>query len=422
MFKSPLGMKDILPDEAYLWQDIENKAKEIFCIYGYAPIATPILEDSRLFNRTLGSETEIVKKQMFLVKRTHEEYCLRPEGTAAIARAYLENNLEKKAGFTKFYYIGPMFRAERPQKGRLRQFHHIGVEAIGANSPCIDSEVISLADSILRELGIDGCKIKINSLGCLKDKSTLAKILSAALKDKIKNLCDDCRQRLGRNVFRILDCKNEACKKVVCELGLDYETYLCGDCLGHFQAVKQNLDNINVAYTYEAALVRGLDYYTRTVFEITHSSSGLGSQDAIGAGGRYDNLISELGGPQLGAVGFALGIERMLLAINKKAQLPSQNLQVFIVTLGNKAKKEGFVLLNRLRKEGIPSEIDYEDKSLKAQMRLSNDKGVRFAGLLGENELEKKVVTLKDMKLGTQEEINIDTFIEELKTKLREER
>lgn len=415
IFSSPVGMKDILPEEGFIRQTIEDKAKEIFQIYGYSPISTPILEDSGLFNRSLGKYTEIVTKQMFLVKQQKQTFCLRPEATSAIVRAYLENNLHKISSFLKLYYIGPMFRAERPQKGRLRQFYHIGVEALGSNSPFLDVEIISLANRILEEFKISGFQIKINSLGCFNDRSKLKKILELRLKDKLKKLCLDCKKRYRTNVFRILDCKNEECKEVTKNLNLSHEEYLCDSCLEHWTVVKRNLDSLNIKYLISLELVRGLDYYTQTVFEISHPD--LGAQDALGAGGRYDRLISELGGPELGAVGFAFGVERLLLAINPKPQLDGQ-VKVFIVVLGEEAKKKGFALLHKLRYEGVSCDMDYEEKSLKGQMRRANDLKVKLVALLGDNELKKQTVTLKDMASGSQEEISLQGFSEEIKKRL----
>ena len=415
-FNSPAGMKDILPEEALLWQLAEEKAKTVFNLYGYKPIRTPIIEESALFNRSLGEETEIVKKQMFEVRHNSENYCLRPEATAAVVRSYLENNLDKTNTFIKFYYIAPMFRAERPQKGRFRQFHHIGVEALGSNSPYVDSEIIELAQRILEELKINGFSIKLNSLGCSSDRQKLKDILETKLKHKLENLCADCNERYQKNTFRILDCKNEGCKQTVDTLGLCQADYLCSGCAEHFLIIRKNLDKLKINYSLCLTLVRGLDYYTRTVFEITHP--GLGAQDAIGAGGRYDGLIHELGGPELGAAGFAFGVERLLLVSGLKAEMTALSPKIFIVTLGNAAREQAANCLHNLRKANIASEIDYEDKSLKGQMRKANDLGVKFTALIGEDELIKKTVTLKDMKSGEQKEIGIDNFVEEIKKRL----
>lgn len=310
MFKAVSGTKDILPEDIYSWQEIEDKARKVFAIYGYQEIRTPLLEEEGLFNRSLGNSSEVIQKQMFKIERDKDTFVLRPEATASVVRAYVANNLDKKEGFIKFYYIGPMFRAERPQKGRLRQFHHLGIEAVGSLSPCLDIEIISLASRLLEELGVENFKINLNSLGCNGDKEKFAKILKIKLRPKLSGLCLNCQERFERNVFRILDCKKASCRRVVADLELK-DDYLCHSCKEHFQRVKAGLDILNIRYEVLPYLVRGLDYYTRTVFEISHK--GLGSQDAVGAGGRYDNLVKELGGPDTGAMGFALGLERILL-------------------------------------------------------------------------------------------------------------
>lgn len=419
-FKVPAGMKDILPEEAFLWQEIEEKTRKIFACYGYKPITTPILEESRLFSRSLGGETEIVRKQMFTLSHGSQEYSLRPEATAAVVRAYLENNLDKKDSFVKLYYAGPMFRAERPQKGRFRQFHHIGVEAIGSGSPYLDAEVISLADRILGGLQISGYNIKVNSLGCPGDRQKLGRILLEELKGRLENFCDDCKERYSRNVFRVLDCKNDGCKEFIAGINLRYQDYLCGECLSHFEKVRAGLDRLKVNYSLSHTLVRGLDYYSRTVFEISHRE--LGAQDALGAGGRYDGLISELGGGHLGAIGFALGVERLLLVSGLRSQVCGQKIKLFMVTLGEEAKKQGFVLLNELRKHGISCDMDYEDKSLKGQLRRANDLGAGFTAIIGDDEIKKGIIALKDMKAGLQTEIRLDNFVEEIKKMTKEPR
>lgn len=410
MFKIISGTKDILPDEVNSWQRIEEAGRNIFSIYNYKEVRTPIIEEADLFNRSLGGTTEIVQKQMFIIDNDKDKYALRPEGTASIVRAYLENNLDKTAGFAKLYYIGPMFRRERPQKGRLRQFHHLGCEAIGSLDANLDVEVISLADSLLKVCSIEGYTIKINSLGCAKDKKALVEILRKELKDKLTKLCNDCKVRFKKNVLRILDCKNEGCIEVVKKLDIQ-NNHLCPDCKTHFAKVQAGLEALKINYEPSSCLVRGLDYYTRTIFEFIHN--GLGAQDALGAGGRYDNLVKELGGPDVGAIGFALGIERLLFVTGERRPATGQKL-VYIITLGEEAKKEGLKLLDALRKNGIASDTHYEDKSLKAAMRRANDLGAKQVLIIGEDELKKGTVTLKDMALGEQREVRQEDLIKEL--------
>ena len=411
MFKRVPGTKDILPDEAGHWQIIEAAARNTFSLYNYHEIRTPIIEEASLFNRILGVTTEIVQKQMFLIHNQEDVYALRPEGTASIARSYLENNLDKTSGFTKLYYIGPMFRLERPQKGRLRQFHHIGCEAIGSQEAILDIEVISLAEQLLKDFAILDFKIKINSLGCPKDKQTLSLDLKQNLQKEKQKLCPDCQVRLENNILRILDCKNDSCQRIVKALALK-DTHLCIDCLNHFKAVTNGLTSLNIAFEVEPQLVRGLDYYNRTVFEFTHSN--LGSQDAIGAGGRYNNLIKELGGPDIGGIGFAFGVERLLLASKISVEKPLSRM-VYLVTLGETARNAGIKILNQLRCSNIPSDMDYLNRSLKAAMRAANDAGARYVLILGENELKKNVISLKDMSNSTQRDVNIQDLTKELK-------
>jgi histidyl-tRNA synthetase len=405
------GTKDILPTEALVWQEIENTARAVFGVYNYAEIRLPLIEEAALFNRTLGAAAEIVQKQMFLVKHGRDLYALRPEGTASVVRAYLENNLDKTGGLVKFYYLGPMFRAERPQKGRLRQFHHIGCEVIGSSQPQVDIEIISLADALLKALGVSGHTLKLNSLGCAKDRQAFADSLRKELKARLPKLCADCKLRFKQNILRILDCKNPACIEAVKDLSCA-QGHLCTDCAAHFARVKEGLDEIGVKYQLSPHLVRGLDYYTGTVFEISHPD--LGSQDALGAGGRYDNLVQELGGSSSGAIGFALGLERLLLVSSLKCQVSSKGL-AYIIPLGEEAKKEAVKLLSKLRHSGISADMDYENRSLKGALRKANDLAAKFALIIGEDELKKGVVTLKDMESGEQKEIKQSELMSELR-------
>jgi histidyl-tRNA synthetase len=412
MIKRIPGTKDILPEEILLWQEIEKISRNIFSLYNYREIRPPLLEEACLFNRSLGESAEIVQKQMFLVKNKEDLYALRPEGTAPIVRAYIENSLDKTTGFIKLYYIGPMFRLERPQKGRLRQFHHIGVEAIGSLDPCLDAEVIALADTLLTAYGINGYKIRINTLGCSTDKQVFSQNLRKQLTVSLEKLCEDCRVRLDNNPLRILDCKNETCKEIVRGIEIK-DGHICPECREYFQKVREGLDKLKINYTLDPLLVRGLDYYTGTVFEISHEN--LGAQDAIGAGGRYNNLVEQLGGPKLGAIGFAFGVERLLLAAGTPECRNAKDDLVYLITLGDKAKLEGAKILHELRKNGIKSDADYEGKSLKGAMRSANDLGARRVLIIGEDELKDNAVTLKEMSSGVQKQLKISDLITELK-------
>jgi histidyl-tRNA synthetase len=414
MYKRIPGTKDILPDEAYFWQKIEEIARGVFTVYNYREIRPPLIEDASLFNRSLGQSSEIIQKQMFLIKNSEDLYALRPEGTASIVRAYIENSLDKISGFLKLYYIGPMFRLERPQKGRLRQFHHIGCEVIGSGDADLDVEVISLAHNLLKAFSIEGYIIKINSLGCANDKITLAKLLRDKLENQLDKLCEDCKVRFKTNALRILDCKNEACKEVVKDSNIA-DAHLCQDCKTHFAEVKGGLDSLGINYEITPHLVRGLDYYTRTVFEITHSE--LGAQDALGAGGRYDNLVKELEGPEAGAIGFAFGVERLLLVSKYQSVTMSEKKLAYLITLGEVAKKEGLKLLDNLRNNGIACDTDYETKSLKGAMRKANDLKASNVIIIGDDELKKNVVMLKDMSTGEQKEIKQTELLDHLVVK-----
>lgn len=414
MFRKVSGTKDILPDEVCSWQKIEKISRDVFTVYNYKEIRPPIIEEAALFNRSLGEFTEIVQKQMFLIRNRDELYALRPEGTASVVRAYIENNLDKTCGLMKLYYMGPMFRLERPQKGRLRQFHHIGTEVIGSSSPDIDVEVITLAVKLLNSYGVSGYKTIVNSLGCDKDKKELVKILQDALKGKLGDLCEECKVRFNHNILRVLDCKKETCREIIRKINLKHG-HLCEDCSKHFKAVKTGLDILGIKYEVSEHLVRGLDYYTRTVFEIRHGQ--LGAQDAIGAGGRYDSLVKELGGPDIGAIGFAFGVERLLLIAKTDEHNDTTGDLVYLIPLGDKAKLAIVKILGDLRDAGFNADTDYQNKSLKGAMRTAGDLGARFVGILGENELSNKAISIKDMVSGEQEEVQINDLVNKLRTK-----
>lgn len=403
LFKSPRGTRDILPQEIGFWIKAEEGARKIFKLFGYEEIRTPILEEAKLFSRSLGDLTDIVQKQMFLIKRETDTFVLRPEGTAPIVRAYVENTLYNFNNVSKFFYMGPMFRAERPQKGRLRQFHHIGCEAIGSGHPHLDAETAALAVTLLKDLGIQGWQLVVNSLGCSADKKNLSLMMKGALSPKLKFFCEDCQERMGRNIFRVLDCKNSQCREIVAGLGLGW-SYLCSECERHFDDVGAALESLNVEFVKDPLLVRGLDYYTRTVFELIHP--GLGAQNAIGAGGRYDLLVEELGGPARGAVGFALGVERLMLASGfDAASVLQEELDCYLVALGDKASKKVLESSFQLRQSGLSCDLDFFTGSLKSALRRADKKRAVFCVVIGDNELEKGAALVKDMRQSTQEEV-----------------
>lgn len=411
MIKAIRGTKDILPGESGIWQEMERISRDNLKLFGYQEIRTPIIEETALFVKNIGEGTDIVSKEMFsFVDRGERNISLRPEGTASIIRSYIENNLDKISQFQKLYYIGPFFRAERPQAGRLRQFHQIGVEAIGSLHPALDAEVIALSAKLLDAAGIKGYKIKLNNLGCAEDKKNLSKMLKEVFSAKKgEHLCEDCRRRIKTNPLRVLDCKNDGCREVVRKVFKE-AVFICGECGAHFEEVLKFIDMLNIKYEIDPYIVRGLDYYTRTVFEITHES--LGSKDAIGAGGRYDNLSLDMGGPNVGACGFALGMDRMMMALGKSKEL--NKIDVFIATIGDAAYAKAFGIANALRNNGISCEMDYEKKSLKAQMRAADSINSKFVLIIGEDEIAKGEAVLRDMKTKEQIGVHMDFIPQKL--------
>jgi len=411
VIKAIRGTKDILPGESGIWQEIEKISRDNLKLFGYQEIRTPVIEETSLFVKNIGEETDIVSKEMFsFVDRGERNISLRPEGTASIIRSYIENNLDKASQFQKLYYIGPFFRAERPQAGRLRQFHQIGVEAIGSLHPALDAEVITLSAKLLDAAGIKGYKIKLNNLGCREDKKNLSKMLKDVFSNKKgEHLCEDCRRRIKMNPLRVLDCKNDGCREVLRKT-FEEAVFICSGCRTHFEEVLKFIDILDIKYEIDPYIVRGLDYYTRTVFEITHE--GLGSKDAIGAGGRYDNLSLDMGGPDVGACGFALGMDRMMIVLGKSKE--SEGVDIFIATIGDAAYTKAFGILNVLRNNGISCEIDYGKKSLKAQMRGADSIKAKFVLIIGEDEIVKGEAVLRNMKTKGQISIKMDSVTQKL--------
>lgn len=399
------GTSDFDTFDSFIFSRICKKARSAFNIFGYQEIILPILEERGLFAKGVGQVTDIVQGQIFELKG--KDIVLRPEGTAQVIRYYIQNSLHKKSDFHKFFYIGPMFRRERPQKGRLRQFHHIGAEAIGSDSIYLDAEVIMLALKILVECGIKDTELKINSLGCADDKRKFSEYIKKFLKPA--TLCVACKTRSTHQALRVLDCKRPECIKAVKDLNLGQNS-LCQACQEQFKKLRSILDDAGVKYTSVPTLVRGLDYYTNTVFEIT--SSKLGSQDAVGAGGRYNNLMKTLGGPDIPAIGFALGIERMLIALGSKDF--KQKPDIFVATIDKTTVAKGFEILTRLREADLSCVFEYQQKTLKAQLRSAQKKGIRFVVIVGEDELKEGSVILKDMDKSVQTKVKIDNLILEI--------
>lgn len=408
-YKAPRGTQDILPGKIPIWRYVENTARRVCELYGYQEIRPPIFEDTNLFTRSIGAGTDIVEKEMYTFKgeKGGTSITLRPELTAPVVRAYLEHHLHKDKKFQKLYYLGPLFRHERPQKGRTRQFHQLGVEALGSYDALLDVEVIDLALIYFKTLGLDDYKLKINSIGCPTCRTKYRDILKRELTKSKPQLCEDCKKRFDRNVFRILDCKNQRCYEITTKI-TPLKDYLCQDCKDHFAKVSKGLQDNKIEYILDPHLVRGFDYYTKTIFEITHPV--LGAQDALCGGGRYDNLVAELGGPEIGAAGFAIGLERTILVLESKnlgqADKEVDKLKVFIAAIGENTRPYGFRLLNELRRRNIAADMDYEDRSIKAQMRLADKLKTEYVIIVGPEEMNKQTVKLKSMDSGQEKEIS----------------
>ncbi|MEW9667254.1 histidine--tRNA ligase [Ammoniphilus sp. 3BR4] len=402
----PRGTADVLPGEVELWQYIEQKAREICKRYNYREVRTPIFEHTELFHRGVGETTDIVEKEMYTFNdKGGRSITLRPEGTAAVVRSYVENKLYGDPNQpTKLYYIGQMFRYERPQAGRMRQFTQFGVEAIGAHDPSIDAETIALAMRLYEELGIKGLKLELNSVGCTTCRPVHREHLIAHLAERRDELCGDCQSRLERNPLRILDCKNEKCKELTKEAP-NITEHLCEECSPHFEAVKQHLDRLGIAYEVNPRMVRGLDYYTQTAFEIM--AEGFGAITTICGGGRYNGLVEQIGGNDMPGIGFAMSIERVLLTLkSQNIELPVRtDLDCFLIALGDAAEKEAVRLLDQLRSHGFAADKDYQGRKMKAQLKAADRYAARFVLILGEDELAKQAIIIKNMQTGDQQEV-----------------
>lgn len=419
-YRAPRGTQDLLPEAAPGWRYVENTFRRTCADFSYEEIRTPIFEQTDLFVRAVGEHTDIVSKEMYTVSATRgpqdgepERFTLRPEGTAPTLRAYIQHSLGAKAPLSKLYYIAPNFRHEAPQSGRLRQHHQTGIEALGSDDPALDAEVINLGLTYLHRVGITGERTEINSVGCPQCRPRYREALVEALKERLPSMCTDCQRRYEVNPLRILDCKREDWS-VLEPVIPDIVNYLCESCGPHFARVQEVLTALGVEYVRNKRLVRGLDYYVKTSFEITHG--GLGAQSTILGGGRYDGLVEELGGESTPGIGFGCGIERVLLTCEALGiELPvEQRRPVFVVTLGEEARLPGLQLLNQLRQQGITAEIDYTGRSMKAQMRAANRANARIALILGENEVAQGTVGFKDMEAGGQETLPRDEVLARL--------
>jgi histidyl-tRNA synthetase len=401
MIKAIRGMRDLTPPETSRWQWVESVAREVFGLYGYREIRLPLLERTELFARSIGADTDIVGKEMYTFPdRKGDSLTLRPEATASVLRAVLENGLDKGAGVKKLYTMGPMFRYERPQKGRYRQFYQINCEAYGVEAPELDAEVILLLLDILTRLNLGEMRLLINSLGCPECTKKFKAALGLFLINR-EGLCDDCRRRRETNPLRVLDCKSAHCKEILKDAPV-IRDYLCPDCAAHFTRVLELLSRFEVAFEVQPKLVRGLDYYTRTAFEVV--AAGLGAQDAVAGGGRYNGLSQELGGPALPAIGFAIGQDRLLEVLPPELGQENQ-FKVFLAALGEPARDRAFHLLQELRQHRVAAEMDLEGRSLKAQMTLADRGGAAYAVILGDRELESGLAMVRRLADGDQERV-----------------
>lgn len=409
------GTRDILPSEIRTWQFLEDTARTVFESFNYSEIRTPMFEQTELFSRGIGRDTDIVGKEMYtFTDKGGRSITLRPEETAPVVRAAIENNLIKQGEVIKLYYIGPMFRYERPQAGRSRQFYQAGVEVLGSADPLVDVEVIEVGLRFFSQIGLSDLEVDINSVGCEKCRPKFKDELKRYFKDRSKDMCETCRGRLEKNPLRILDCKEPKCQKIIegAPASIDH---LCEECRDHFDKVRSYLDRYSVEYKLNKRLVRGLDYYTKTAFEII--SRSLGAQNAVCGGGRYDDLVREFGGKPTPGMGFAIGLDRLIMALeDQKVKIPEdQRLKVYIATLGEPARRKGFEVLRNLRDMGIKSDMDYQGKGLDSQLKTADRLKARFTIIIGDDELRNEALIIKSMDEKTQEKVKFEEVLRKLK-------
>lgn len=407
------GFRDILPEHIWLWQKVEKEAVQLFEAFGFKEIRIPILEKTQLFARSIGEATDIVEKEMYtFADRKGDKLTLRPEATASIARSYIQHKMYATDPVRKFYMTGPMFRRERPQKGRYRQFYQIDAEIFGVESALIDSQMIYLLNELFKRLGLTGLVAHINSLGCPECRPFFQKALLKFLESKKEKLCKNCIKRMNKNPLRILDCKVADCKKAITNAPATLD-HLCKECKNHFSLVKANLEKQGVEFVVDKSLVRGLDYYTRTAWET--QTTALGAQSAVAGGGRYDGLVKELGGPQTPGIGFAIGFDRLVEILEQIDTKSEENtLDLFIISLGDPAMAKGYLWSCELNQAGIRTETDFRGKSMKALMKRADKLNTRYVLIAGENELAQKSVILRDMNTREQVFVNSETLVPEL--------
>ena len=413
MIKVQKGTKDILPEEINLWHLLEDNARKIFSNAGYGEIRTPVFEATELFARGVGDTTDIVNKEMYTFEKSERSLTLRPENTAGVVRSFIENGMHRLSAPVKLWYKGPMFRYERPQAGRQRQFHQVGVEMFGIKDATADAEIIELAVSYLNSLGLNDLDVEINSLGCPVCRENFKNQLKEVLKPYFNDLCEDCKTRYEKNPLRLLDCKVATCKEIFEKpevKAVIQGDFICEECSEHFSELKSYLDNLGIKYSVNKLLVRGLDYYNRTVFEI--KSNNLGSQNAVCGGGRYDSLVSNLGGPDTPAIGFAMGMERLCSLLKMESE---PLLDAFVVSDN---KSEALKLVKYLRDNNIKTDFDFSGKKFTKQMEKAS-KTAKFAVIIGEDELAKDVVSIKDLANSKQITIGRDIAVKYLRDALK---
>lgn len=405
------GFKDILPEDARRFREIESIAHQIFSSFGFQEIRTPVIEKTELFRRSIGETTDIVEKEMYtFADRDSELITLRPEATASIIRAYIEHNMFANEQITKLFTIGPMFRRERPQKGRFRQFNQINVELFGEDQPQADAEIIFMLMHFLTSVGLKNLLLEINSLGCPSCRPFFSKAVIAFLKGSEKHLCSDCQRRIHTNPLRAFDCKVETCVSIIADAPAIID-FLCSDCENHFSKVKELLKDLHIPFNMNARMVRGLDYYTKTAFEV--KSNALGAQNSVAGGGRYNGLVSSLGGPEVAGIGFGIGFERLIDCLPKESTDKFKT-DLFIAALGAQAQKLAFGLTNELRRRGISAEMDYADKSLKSQLKRADKLNSSFTLIFGDKEIEEKLVLLRNMNTKDQQKIPLDSLLKSI--------
>lgn len=412
MINIPKGVKDMLPAEAYKWHFVEGKAREIAATFGYKEIRTPTFEHTELFQRGVGETTDIVSKEMYtFIDKGDRSITLKPEGTAGVARSFVENSLYALPQPVKMYYITPVFRYERPQAGRLREHHQFGVEVFGSDSPLVDVEVIMLAKSLFDSVGLTGVELNLNNIGCPVCRAEYNKALKAYFAAHIDEMCETCKERLDKNPLRILDCKVD-CGKEVFKNAPKIGDYLCDDCKAHKAVVEDTLTTLGVPFKHNENLVRGLDYYTRTVFEFI--STDLGAQGTVCGGGRYNYLVDDIGGKHTPAAGFGMGLERFISVLEAVGLMCSETggVKVYLAPVGDAAVKFALDLVYRLRGEGISADTDYMERSVKSQMKFADKLGADYAVVLGDKELDEGIAQVKNMKTGEVSAVVLDNLVE----------